>query len=67
MTDRGRSTIRVINENGPLGFLLFVAYIGAAVYFVERADGFWGVVLALLEAIVWPAYLIYGALQGLQV
>jgi len=67
MTGRSRQTIRVINESGPLGFFFFVAYIGAAVYFVERASGFWGVVLALLEAIVWPAFVIYGALLGLHV
>lgn len=65
MTGRVGSTVRVVNGEGPLGFILLLAYIGAAVYFVERASGFWGVVLALLEAIVWPAFLVYGALQGL--
>jgi hypothetical protein len=67
MTGRARSTVRVVNGEGPLGFIFLLAFIGAAVYFVERADGFWGVVLALLEAIVWPAFVIHAALQGLHV
>jgi len=33
--------------------------IGAAIYFIQHATGFWGVVLAILKAIVWPAILVY--------
>ncbi|MEK7142600.1 MAG: hypothetical protein AAB785_00130 [Patescibacteria group bacterium] len=36
-----------------------MAFIGAAVYFIQQADGFWMGVLGLLKAIVWPAMLIY--------
>ncbi|MEV1130216.1 hypothetical protein [Agromyces sp. NPDC049794] len=40
-----------------------IAYIGAAIYFISTSDGsFWGVVLGLLQAIVWPAYVVYHAL-----
>ncbi|WP_127472985.1 hypothetical protein [Microbacterium sulfonylureivorans] len=50
------------------GFFFFLAYIGAAVYFISVSDGrFWGVILGLLQAIVWPAYLIYGTLAALGV
>ena len=62
MAGPGRSTIRVINESGPLGFVFFVAFIGAAVYFVQHSSGFWGFVLALLEAAVWPAFVVYHVL-----
>jgi len=59
MTDRPR----FIERNGPWGFFFLLAYIGAAIYFISHTNGqFWGVVLALLEAIVWPAYLIYHCL-----
>jgi hypothetical protein len=58
MAGTGRGTVRVIRESGPLGFVFFVAFIGAAVYFVERASGFWGVVLGILEAVVWPAFVV---------
>lgn len=67
MTSRSRSTVRVINESGPLGFAFLLAFIGAAVYFVERASGFWGVILALLEAAVWPAFVIHAVLEALRI
>ena len=54
---------RVIVREGPWGFVFLVAYVGAAIYFVSNSDGsFWGVVLGLLQAIVWPAYVVYHVL-----
>ena len=37
-----------------------MAYIGAAIYFISHSDGsFWGVILGLLQAFVWPVYLVF--------
>jgi hypothetical protein len=59
-------TVKVINKAGPAGFIFFLAYIGAAIYFVEKAStGFFDVVLALLQAAVWPVYVIYYVLQSI--
>lgn len=59
-------TVKVIDKAGPIGFMFFLAYIGAAIYFVEKASsGFFDVVLALLQAIVWPVYVIYHVLQSI--
>ena len=33
--------------------------IGAAVYYLHTTTGFWPSVVALLKALVWPAYLVY--------
>lgn len=66
MTKRGES-VKVINQQGPMGFVLFVAYIGAVVYFIQKADGFWEVVGAFFQAIAWPGFLIYHALKLLGV
>jgi hypothetical protein len=53
----------VIERAGPWSFIFLLAYVGAAIYFVSVSDGsFWGVILGLLQAIVWPAYLVYHAL-----
>lgn len=49
------------------GYVLFMAWIGAVVYFVERNVGFWGDVLAFLQAAVWPAYVMYHVLFNLAV
>lgn len=60
-------TVKVINEQGPLGWVFFTAWIGAAVYFVNLADGFWEVIVALLKSVVWPAFLVFYGLQSLGV
>lgn len=60
-------TVKVINKGGPFGGAYFLTYIGAAVYFVQRVDGFWNIVLALLKAGVWPAFLIHRAFELMHV
>ena len=37
--------------------------IGAAIYFISNAVGFWASVLGFLKAVVWPVFFIYGALR----
>lgn len=54
-------------QAAPVGFVLFVAWVGAAIYFIEKDHSFWGVVLGLLKAAVWPAYVMYEALGALGV
>ena len=61
-TINGKSRRQVVRQQGPLGFVFFVAWFGAAVYFVHQTSGFWNVILALLKACVWPAYVVYHAL-----
>ena len=57
------SNTRVIYRAGAWGFSYLLAYVGAAIYFVSVSDGsFWGVVLGLLQAIVWPVYVVYHVL-----
>ena len=33
--------------------------IGAAVYFIGQANGFWMGALGILKALVWPAFVVY--------
>lgn len=61
-----RSTVKVINRAGPGGFMAILAYIGAAIYFIQQTSGgFWEVILALLQASIWPVYVIFHVLQFL--
>lgn len=39
--------------------------IGALVYYVQAADGFWPGVLGVLKALVWPAFVVYDLLKFL--
>ncbi|MBN9153034.1 MAG: hypothetical protein J0J05_03505 [Microbacterium sp.] len=67
MTESSRG-VRVVEKTGPWGFFFLLAYIGAAIYFISRSDGsFWGVVLGLLQAAVWPVYAVYHLLVLMQV
>lgn len=57
-----------IGTAAPWGFFFLLAYIGAAIYFISLSDGrFWSVVLGLLQAMVWPVYLMYHVLLMLNV
>jgi hypothetical protein len=59
MTER----VRFVERNGTWGFFFLLAYIGAAIYFIQQSNGTFGaVLLGLLQAIVWPVYAIYGLL-----
>ena len=42
-----------------------LGFIGAAVYYIQAATGFWIGVLGVLKAMVWPAFLVYGLLKSL--
>lgn len=62
------NTTRVAEKAGPWSFFFLLAYIGAAIYFISQSDGsFWAVVLGLLQAAVWPVYVIYEVLSALGV
>jgi hypothetical protein len=48
------------HPNGFMGGGFYgLAFIGAAVYYVQQSSGFWPGVLGVLKALVWPAMLIY--------
>lgn len=58
-----RRSVQVVERNGAWGVFFLLAYIGAAIYFIAQSDGsFWAVVLGLLQAMVWPVYVIYHVL-----
>ncbi|MEL6918524.1 MAG: hypothetical protein AAFO99_12430 [Bacteroidota bacterium] len=42
-----------------------LGFIGAAVYYVQMATGFWAGVVGILKALVWPAFLVYEVLVHL--
>jgi hypothetical protein len=41
----------------------FLGAIGAAVYYISTATGFWTGILGLLKALVWPAMLVFELLK----
>lgn len=61
-----KEKIKVVKEGGGNAVYCLGA-IGAVVYFVQQADGFFNVILAFLKGLVWPAFLVYEALKALAV
>jgi hypothetical protein len=67
MAKKDKSGRAVNKGGGPVGFTLFLAWIGAIVYFVQNSAGFWGFILAILKACVWPAFVLHRVLQILNI
>lgn len=51
--------------SGTGGAMYGLGVIGAAIYYVQAADSFWGGFVGFLKALVWPAFLVYEALRTL--
>jgi len=47
------------------GAVYGLGFIGAAVYYISTATGFWNGVLGFIKAIVWPAFLVFEMLKSL--
>lgn len=46
------------------GAVYGIGLIGALIYFIQAADSFWEVLLGILQAIIWPAYVVYKLLES---
>ena len=54
-TSKSGSAVRC----GSGGAVYGLGFIGAVVYYWQHASGFWAHVWAIVEAILWPAFLVY--------
>ena len=48
-----------MRSSGLAGVVYGLGFIGAAVYYISNATGFWMGVIGFLKAIVWPAFLVH--------
>jgi hypothetical protein len=48
------------------GAVYGLGLIGALVYYIQSATSFWDGVYGVFQALVWPAYLVYGLLHHLK-
>ena len=42
-----------------------LGFIGAAIYYISTATGFWMGVLGFLKAIIWPLFLVWEAFKSM--
>jgi hypothetical protein len=52
-----------IQRGAPASAVYGLGFIGAVVYFISHAAGFWIGVLGFLKALVWPAVLVYEVMK----
>jgi hypothetical protein len=52
-------------NNASGGAVYGLGLIGAAIFYIQAATGFWMGVVGFLKALVWPAFLVYEALKHL--
>ena len=55
-----------MKRDGIWGSIYGMAFIGAAVYFIQHAGSFWEGVLGFFKALFWPAMLMYKLLEYLK-
>ena len=63
MGKKSKMNIEVNKKSG--GFAYFLGFIGAAIFYISTAPDFWAGFVGILKAVVWPAFLVYAALNGL--
>lgn len=61
----GFGGVRVVNnvKNSGGDAVYGLGLIGSLIYFISHAVGFWGVILGILKALVWPAFVVYELLN----
>jgi hypothetical protein len=55
-----------MNNGGMWGTIYGMGFLGAAVYLVQHAGGFWAGVVGIVKALFWPAVLMYELLEHLK-
>ncbi|MFI5101483.1 MAG: hypothetical protein ACHQE5_13375 [Actinomycetes bacterium] len=58
MTNSSKTAVRTPSAEAVYGLGL----IGALVYYWQHASGFWPHIWAVVEAILWPAFVVYDLL-----
>jgi hypothetical protein len=52
-----------VTGNNTAGVIYGLGWLGAVIYFIQHAPSFWGAILGILEAVIWPILLVYKALE----
>lgn len=54
-----------MKHQGVSGSLFGLGWIGAVVYYLSQATGFWVGVWGIIKSLVWPAILVYKLFEHL--
>lgn len=52
-----------VSNNAQCNAFYGLGFIGALVYYISHATGFWMGAFGVIKAILWPAFFVYQALK----
>lgn len=64
--ERKEKKRRMNNHQAVGGGVYGLAFVGALIYYLQRATSFWDGVYGVLQAMLWPAFLVHKLLDFLQ-
>lgn len=56
---------KCMSDSGCGGFAYCLGVIGALIFYLSNATGFWSGVLGVLKALIWPTMVVLNLLQFL--
>lgn len=57
-------TTNAVKADGGGGAVYGLGLLGALIYFIRAADSIWEGLLGILQAILWPAYVVFKLLES---
>ncbi len=60
-----KTTVREIHKNTQSNAIYGIGFVGAVIYYISTAASFWGGVLGVLKAILWPGFMVYELMKFL--
>ncbi len=60
-----KATVREIHKNTQNNAIYGIGIVGAVIYYISTAASFWGGVLGILKAILWPGFMVYELMKFL--
>ncbi len=51
------------SKNGVSGAVYGLGFVGALIYYIQHSSGLIPILWGILKAVVWPAMLVYRALE----
>jgi hypothetical protein len=58
--------MEAMKDNGIFGGIYGMAFVGAAIYFIQNATTFWSGAFGFFKAVFWPAVLMYKLLEAIK-
>lgn len=61
--DTREKNVTLVQSQSMSGFAYFLAFVGALVYYIQAATGFWAGAWGVVKALFWPAFVLYDLLR----